>query len=219
MNAPLHLLSTSRRRSTSRRGSTGAGRCLAAGLLLLLSACATRPPETPPGDLSWEEHRARVLAHEGWRLQGRLNIRGPERNDTVNLTWEQQGESFAINMSGRLGLGNVRINGNETGVVVEKAGEEPLYARSLEDVSADYLGYEFPAAKLHYWVRGITTPDSPASMELNDNRRLASLASDGWRLDYDRYLETGGVVLPGRIRMEHPPWRLTFLISEWTLHD
>lgn len=181
----------------------------------MLGACATRPPEAPPAAGSWEEHRARVQALESWRLQGRLNVRGPQQNDTINLSWDQQGENFDINLSGRLGLGSVRISGNETGVVIEKAGEEPLYAPTLEDISADYLGYEFPAGKLYYWVRGIPAPGSGADLALNDDRRLAQLDSDGWELAFDRYAQAGTLVLPGRIRLAQAPWRLIFLIDEW----
>src|SRR5690606_6948901 len=107
-------------------------------------ACASVPPD-PAADLEWQAHRDALLALDRWQLEGRLNIRGEEGSDTVSLRWEQRPLGFEINMSGRLGLGSVRISGAPGDVLVEKAGEEPVRAASLEELGLSYLGYAFPA--------------------------------------------------------------------------
>ena len=185
---------------------------------LLLAACAGVPPD-PAADLAWQAHRGALLALDRWQLDGRLNIRGADGSDTVSLRWDQRPLDFEINLSGRLGLGSVRIAGRDGEVVVEKAGEEPVRAASLEELGASYLGYAFPARQLHYWIRGIDAPGTPARLTLNAEERLATLMQDGWTLEYDRYQEAGGLVLPGRIRLDFnqggESYRLTFLIGEW----
>jgi hypothetical protein len=38
-----------------------------------------------------------------------------------------------------------------------------------------------------------------------------------WELQYDRFEDIAGRILPGRIRLEQAPYRLTFLVSDWKL--
>lgn len=199
----------------------------AAVLSLLLGACATAPTdylrEAPP---EWEQHQASVSAIEDWELRGRLNVRQESANDTVNLVWSQQGsteaQQFDIRFSGTLGLGATVVRGDNSGIVVEKAGEEPLYLRDLAELSRVYLEFDFPAAHLLYWVRGLPVPTLGATASWTPNARLATLEQTDregrrWVLDFDRYDEARVPALPGRIRLEQGDLRLTFLVSDWQL--
>jgi outer membrane lipoprotein LolB len=159
---------------------------------------------------------------EHWSLRGRLNIRSNNESDTINLNWQQDAGAFDITLSGTLGLGAVRITGDATGVVVEKAGEAPLQADSLETISTDILGYAFPAAELLYWIRGLPAPGSRADITYNREGLVATLSQPDaqgrrWEMQYDNYQETAGHFLPGRLRLEQTPYRLTFLISAWDI--
>jgi outer membrane lipoprotein LolB len=197
-------------------------------LLLLLSACSTPDyeyvpapavslREAPPG---WEQHQASVSAIDAWLLRGRLNVRQSTASDTVNLNWEQRARAFDIRLSGALGLGAIVVQGDDAGVKVEQAGEDPVYLRDLSELSQTYLGFEFPAANLFYWVRGLPAPDLPATASWNAEGQLATLeqsdrASRRWRLTFDRYDASQSPALPGRIRLEQADLRLTFLIDGW----
>lgn len=191
-----------------------------AGLLTAgLTACSSLAPEitqVPTG------YRSAVAALDSWSLRGRLNIRSGNDSDTININWQQDGAVFDISLSGTLGLGAVHINGDDRSVMIEKAGEEPIVADSLEDFSSDVLGYAFPARELLYWIRGLPAPGSRPRESLNAQGLTATLSQTDhqgrrWELQYDRYQDTGGVILPGRIRLEQSPYRLTFVISDWML--
>jgi outer membrane lipoprotein LolB len=198
-----------------------------AGILLLsLSACVTPPPpdylrEAPP---AWAQHQASLEAIENWQLRGRLNVRQSNANDTVNINWDQHGnaaaQNFDIRLSGTLGLGAMAVHGDASGVTVEKAGEEPLHLRDLSELSRVYLDFDFPAANLLYWVRGLPVPDLPATASWTPTARLATLEQTDregrrWTLTFDRYDEDQNPALPGRIRLEQGELRLTFLINAW----
>jgi len=197
-------------------------RLLLVGLISVwLTACSTLAPDfTPPP----EGYRQAVANLENWSLRGRLNIRRGNDSDTVNLQWEQTGPAFDISLSGTLGLGAVHINGDDRSVMIEKAGEDPVVADSLEDFSSDYLGYTFPARELLYWVRGLAAPGDRTAGTLNSEGLTATLSqadSRGrrWELQYDRYRDIDGIILPGRISLEQSPYRLTFIISDWTVPE
>lgn len=157
-----------------------------------------------------------------WSLRGRLNIRSNSSSDTVNINWQQKNSAYEINLSGTLGLGAVQISGNESGVTIEKAGQETIFAGSLKEVSGDILGYSFPADALLYWIRGLPAPGSAPEITLNAEGLMATLSqpdSTGrrWELQYDRYQDNNGSILPGRIRLEQTPYRLTFIINDWDI--
>jgi len=196
--------------------------------LLLLGACATTPTdylhEAPPG---WSEQLAAISMIEDWELRGRLNVRQERANDTVNITWEQHGNDqqrrFDIRLSGTLGLGATAVRGDDNGIIVEKSGEEPVYLADIEELSRVYLEFDFPAANLLYWVRGIPVPSLPAIATWTPAAHLATLEQtdrDGrrWVLTFDRYNTNQSPAFPGRIRLEQANLRLTFLVSDWRLN-
>ncbi len=187
-------------------------------LSLLLSSCASL---TQDSSSLYSDDYARILLQlEQWSLRGRLNIRSNNQSDTININWQQQTTDFDINLSGTLGMGAVRINSNSSGVIIEKAGEDPIIASSLQEISSDLLGYAFPANSLPYWIKGLPAPDREAEVTRNPQGLVATLSQADkqgtlWEIQYDRYQDYQGAVLPGRIRLEQSPYRLTFIISAW----
>jgi outer membrane lipoprotein LolB len=183
---------------------------------LLLVACSNL--KTPSLNVDWQDHQVRINAYQQWELRGRLNIRTENDSTTITINWTQEADNFLINLSGTLGFGAVQMEGNNQSVRLEKAGETPQFANSVEEISVNYLGYEFPASQLYYWIRGIPSPEqtNTADIQLNENQLLGSLHQGEWQLEYDRYqMQSNGLILPGRIRMEHTPYRLTFIINRW----
>ena len=159
---------------------------------------------------------------ENWSLRGRLNIRSNTGSETININWQQTQTDYAINLSGTLGLGAVQITGGAEGIIVEKAGEAPLRAQSLEAVTTEMLGYAFPASELMYWIRGMPKPDREVRTQRNPQGLTSTLSQQdangqNWELEYDRYREVENVFLPGRILLERGPYLLTFIISSWEI--
>ena len=185
---------------------------------LLLSSCASLTQDSP--SLYSDDYARTVLQLEQWSLRGRLNIRSDNQSDTININWQQQGPDFDINLSGTLGMGAVRINSSSSGVIIEKAGEEPMVASSLQELSSDLLGYAFPANSLLYWIKGLPAPTRNADITRNPQGLVATLSQADnqgrhWEIQYDRYQDYQGAALPGRIRLEQSPYRLTFIINAW----
>ncbi|HWK53166.1 MAG TPA: lipoprotein insertase outer membrane protein LolB [Hyphomicrobiales bacterium] len=191
--------------------------------MLLLGACATTPPTLlRDAPAQWQTHQQQLALIDAWSLRGRLNVRQASANDTVSLNWDQRQHSFDIRFSGTLGLGAVAVHGDDGGVVVEKAGEEPQYLTDLGELSQVYLNFDFPAAHLLYWVRGLPVPELPARAAWNENALLATLEQTDregrlWQLSFDRYALDLQPPLPGRIRLQQGDIRLTFLINDWQL--
>jgi outer membrane lipoprotein LolB len=197
-------------------------RVAALSAALLLAACATQPLVIDDPD--WRRHEASIAALEDWELQGRIVVRENGNSDSVNINWQQQDGSFDMRLFGSLGLGTVRVSGTPNAVTVEKSGEAAVTLPSLGAVMQEYFGYEFPAAELLYWIRGLPAPRAGSST-LDDNRMLATLRQKDasgldWNLGFDRYTElegSAGTYLPGRIQAQREGLELTFLISKWAV--
>jgi len=186
---------------------------------LWLAGCATR---LPPEPVAWQEHASTVSALRDWSLSGRLGVRQENQSDTVRLAWQQSGTDTRIDLSSTvLGLGAVRITADATGVVLEHAGEAPRRLPSLDALSREYLPYDFPAAWLQWWIRGLPVPELDTRVQefselgVLQDLEQRSPAGVAYQLSYDRYASHQGLVLPGRIRLDSQGLRLTFLIDRW----
>jgi outer membrane lipoprotein LolB len=191
---------------------------------MLLAACNTLPDQSTSAvaPVSWPAHVAETAAIASWSLGGRLNIREGSRSDTVNLNWSQTGDSFDINISGTLGLGAVHLLGTPTLATLEKPGEAPRVLSSLDELTRDMLGYDFPADHLLWWVRGLPAPGMPSRPAWNEAGLLATLQQtdalgNAWTLAFDRYDLNNSPPLPGRIRLQQGTLQLTFLVSNWQI--
>lgn len=188
-------------------------------LMLVLTACASGPLDSP----GWQAHRASVERIADWQLDGRLNIRQGRASDTINLHWQQSGRKVSIRLSATLlGLGGVAIEGDDRRVTVQKNGEAPRELPGLDALSREFLDYDFPAAYLLWWVRGLPVPTLPAEPVLNQDQLLHSLVQTDargqrWMLGFENYERVGEVILPRRINLESQGVRLRFLISDWQL--
>ena len=171
-----------------------------------------------------EDYQLAIEQMDSWALRGRLNIRSGEQSDTININWQQDNEDFDITLSGTLGMGAVRMSGRENGVQIEKAGEEAIIATSLQQISNELLGYAFPVDSLLYWIKGLPAPGNNADITYNAKGVIATLSQPDklgqqWKLQYDRYQDINGNILPHRIRLEQSPYRLTFIVTTWRIDE
>jgi outer membrane lipoprotein LolB len=185
-------------------------------VVLLLNACASLDRDAGP-TVEWLEHQLQMAQLQQWELQGRLNIRSESESNTINIVWRQADNAFDISLSGALGSGAVRISGTPDLVILQRAGEDPVFSQSLDSISSDFLGYEFPASDLYYWIRGVPAPTRYGDLRLNSQQQLAGLQQSDWQLQYDRYRANNGLFLPHQIVLEQKPYRLTFLVNRWRL--
>lgn len=188
-------------------------------LLLALTACSNlHQPETLEfgGDAAaWNAHRKAVDPLDSWTLQGKLGVKAPSESGSGTVLWLQQRDYYDIRLSGPLGRGATRIQGDDRGVTLDIAGQPTLTAESAEDLLEQQIGWRLPVENLLWWVRGLPAPDSPSRLQLNPDSRLARLAQAGWTVEYSRYQEVEGVQLPQRLQLSGHDMLLTLVITRW----
>lgn len=188
-------------------------------LILTLSACSNlhqRETLEFGGDTAaWQAHRKAVTPLDSWTLQGKLGVRAPRESGSGTVLWLQEHDQYDIRLSGPLGRGATRIQGNDHGVTLDIAGQPPMSAPSAEALLEQQVGWRLPVEHLLWWVRGLPAPGSPSHLQLNPDSQLARLAQAGWTVEYSRYQQIDGVQLPQRLQLSGYDMLLTLVITHW----
>lgn len=181
----------------------------------LLSACATQKGVDLPDISEWESRQAILGELDQWRFSGRIAVKTSDDGFNGKLRWEQSDDAFSATVSGPLGIGTVRIEGNDERVqITDKDGETTV----LRDVEAELYyryGWTIPVQSLRYWVLGIPDPRVPAVTQFDDEDRVSHIEQRGWGVEVGRYREAGGQQMPARLIATSHETTVRMVIDDW----
>ena len=188
-------------------------------VLFGLSGCATAPRVGLMPQLDWSERQQQLAQLQRWSFSGRLAIK--DANDeswSASLRWQQDGDSYDIQLSGAFGQGAARLSGHDGYAVIEMAEHSALTANSAEALMQQQLGWSMPVQGLKYWLLGMPVPGSVVGQSaFNEVGRLQSLQQSGWQVRYRDYLDVDGLELPRKLELENPQLRARLVIDSWQL--
>mgnify|MGYP001030714314 CR=1 FL=1 len=193
--------------------------CLAA-LLLLLSACATRPARVPTTAdpalaVAREEARARL---SGWRIEGRVAVSGHGQGGSGRLEWTQQGGRYDIVLRAPVTRQGWRLSGDAAGARLEGIGGGPREDAQVERMLFEATGWDIPVRALVDWVRGIAASGAGrAEVVYGEGGLPASIGQLGWRIEYrDWHPEDGPLpALPRRIEAVRGDAKVRLVVDRW----
>jgi outer membrane lipoprotein LolB len=184
--------------------------------LLVLSACATRTPREgaprePAGEWSM---RAQILQHaHSWRLEGRAAVAAGAQGWQASLNWQQSEASSELQLAGPLGIGAQVIKRTPNGISINGAAPGESALSQLQE----RLGFSLPIEDLRFWLLGVPNPNSAFELQRNDQDRALHLTQSDWSIDYDRYMASGGDVLPAHIVLTRDDIRVRIVVDHWAL--
>ena len=136
------------------------------------------------------------------------------------LRWEQVGDAFHVRLSTPLGQGLVDLRGVPGKVVMRTAEGETYRAPDAETLMREVAGMNLPVSGLRYWVLAVTDPAIAAGkVDLDSDSLPQALEQSGWRIEYDRYRDTGGVRLPDRLTFEGQDLDGRLIDTQWELGE
>ena len=187
--------------------------------LALLAGCATRQSLELPDLGDWESRQYLLGQLDDWEFSGRIGVVAGDDGFNASLRWAQQGDEFQATVSGPLGIGTVRLEGDGGRVALtDKNGDRTVLEDAENDLYLRY-GWTIPVGSLRYWALGIPDPASPASTEFDEKGRLSSLAQAGWEVRITRYGEGGGQPMPTRLAATNEVTRVKLVIHDWLFFD
>jgi outer membrane lipoprotein LolB len=167
----------------------------------------------------WEVRRQVLAAKREWEFSGRIAVSTGDDGFNGKLRWAQLDDTFSATVSGPLGIGTVRIEGEgQRAVLTDKDGVRT----ELQDVEADLLiryGWTIPVQSLRYWALGIPDPQVAAQTGLNEDDQLANLEQDGWTLSISSYRASSGQSMPHRLSATKFSTRVRIVIDKWKFFD
>ena len=189
-------------------------------LLAALAGCATtrNAVDLPPID-SWQARNEVLGQVQAWEFKGRIAVKAGDDGFNARFNWVQDGDAFAAAVSGPLGIGTVRIEGDGDSVTLtDKDGAESR----LDDVETELqwrYGWTIPVESLRYWALGIPDPAAPGVTELDEQDRLLRLEQSGWAVEISRYAEGGGRQMPRILTAKNHDTRVRMVIDKWLFFD
>lgn len=187
---------------------------------LTISACAaTRPVVELPELASWELRQAVLGNLRDWEFRGRIAVKAGDEGFNAKFNWAQTGEAFKATVSGPLGMGTVKIEGNDQVIVLtDKDGVETTLNDPEPELYYRY-GWTIPVASLRYWALGIPDPAIAAENEVDTEGRMVALEQRNWRVKISRYQEHAGQMMPRTLTATDPGTRVRMVIDKWFFYE
>ncbi len=151
---------------------------------------------------------------DNWTLSGKIGITTPKESVAGFIRWQQQQDSFDIYVSGPLGQGSTRIQGNQDQATLTQGGKTTKGVNP-QQLIYEQLGWFFPLENLPYWLQGKQAPYSPATTTTSEDGRLSQIQQDLWTVDYPRY--HGYYQLPERIKIRQGEWKFVIVVKNWSM--
>ncbi|MBA55846.1 MAG: outer membrane lipoprotein LolB [Pseudomonadales bacterium] len=172
------------------------------------------PPKADQPKLDWVEHVRALTLMQEWQIRGKIGVRTAEDGGSAYLDWSQSFDSFYIMLSGPLGQGSTIVSGNPYGARLETS-DGTFISDSPEQLVLEHTGWHIPIHQLLYWVKGIPAPYGKSEPSYNEYGTLKTLQQNQWYLEFDRYGEAMGTLLPQKIKITKEDLKVTLIIKEW----
>jgi outer membrane lipoprotein LolB len=191
--------------------------------LLLVSGCATRESLQLPDLTEWDARTGVLADLENWEFSGRVGISTDADGFDGNLRWIQDGDEYQLTVSGKLGIGAIRIEGNGRSVVLtDKDGVQTRLQDAELELKSRY-GWTIPIESLRYWAMGIPDPIAEPIGQFvttfNAEGQLHTLQQGGWQVTISRYKEGGGQSMPSRLSAVNSDTKVRLVIDRWIFLD
>ena len=121
-----------------------------------------------------------------FKISGKIGVRTAQQNGSAFYGWTQQGDEFAIDLTGALGIGQTSIRGNAEQVTLTSSKTGTLEAATPEELLFQATKWRAPITYLISWING--QPVKEDSMIQRDPlNRVVSIDEGGWHanLNYE----------------------------------
>ena len=130
-------------------------------------------------ELPTQPSHQQVEGLQSFKITGKIGVRTPQQNGSAFYGWNQQGDHFAIDLTGAMGIGQTSIRGVTGQVTLTSSKTGTIEAQTPEELLFKATHWEAPITYLVSWINGQPAQDG-AAIYLDDQNRINSIAEGGW---------------------------------------
>lgn len=202
-------------RLTGRPVNVWLGWALSAFLLSGCSGLKTKTTEIPDIE-AFEARSQRLSAVTQWQLAGRVSLDDGEDGGSGKLKWAVNPTTSQLDFFAAMGRGAWHLEIGENLVTMTDA-QGIHSAPDVQTLLQQQLGWPVPVEALQFWARGLYAPGTVQQSEIDAQGLLKGLRQFGWQIDFNRYTNASGEMLPVRLEARHEQYRVKMAISRWQL--
>ncbi|HSH27522.1 MAG TPA: outer membrane lipoprotein LolB, partial [Wenzhouxiangella sp.] len=76
------------------------------------------------------------------------------------------------------------------------------------------IGWPIPVRDLSWWIRGLLPPEG-GEVRFAEDGTLAGVSDASWTLEYSRFEQVKGRLLPTRLKARSDPYTVRIAIADW----
>ena len=123
-----------------------------------------------------------------FQITGKIGVRTPEQNGSAFYGWTQNGDHFAIDLTGAMGIGQTSIRGTKGDVTLTSSKTGIIQAETPEELLFKATKWEAPITYLVSWINA--QPAEKNAIVTYDNAlRPQIIQEGGWKVTFS-YKET-----------------------------
>ena len=201
--------------------------------LLTLGGCASLPEAPDSSTLPstegaldrdaqrldlWLARQREMQKLNTWRCEGRAAILAQNGGGQISFDWLHNPQNQVLNIKTPLGQNAMQLTINPGGATLIDHEGQVTQGDNGEAMLNEVLGWSVPLESLRAWLLGL-----PASRDdsytLDPQGRLLTLNSQGWSIEYKRYIDINdlGMSLPSKFELRRSEVTLRLVIDRWTL--
>lgn len=184
---------------------------------LALVSCAPLLPKQDAAQLEalWAAHAQAVATLDRWSISARIAFRDDKEGWSASLLWDQEPNTYAMKILGPLGRQQLSLSGTDDYLTLQSKDGQIVQQGEPGALLRKHLGIAVPVVALRYWVLGLPRPGGKYEQTLTSQGYLKHLVQDGWSIDFSAYQSQKGLMLPGRLELQYPPYGLKMFITDW----
>ena len=174
------------------------------GVLSLLGACAALAP------------RDAGPRAEPFDVLGRVLVSHDGRSFSSSVRWQHGATFDELWLMTPTGQALAYLREDGTGASITGADQVKYQGSSIEALTKQALGWEFPLARLQHWLRAAPAPGSAAEIaERDSSGRVMRMTQDGWRMAYEYSAAPEYEGQPRRVEATSAAQNIRLVIDSW----
>ncbi|MBL8496600.1 outer membrane lipoprotein LolB [Nitrosomonas sp. JL21] len=192
-------------------------------LFSFVSGCASLTPQTSTESIStvYLQPSAPASAKPAadFNILGRISIQDRDQSSSGTFRWQHLASNDEILLFTPLGQTIAEITNSPEGVRLITSKLEAFYAKDVESLTEEILGWRLPLSGLQYWIQGVHSPLSGAEKDVNTAGQTVAIRQDGWKILYTHYTsaQSDQPPRPRVLELVYADLRIRLAIDNWNV--